>query len=510
VDGVCVENKGECNEVVHSVPILFPCDKSDGASATTFEEACLLAAESHRPLHLRQNIDSLNSTITLRKRQHLIIQARPPSQSIPSLSISGNLHSLFLLNNSSHLTLEHVHLHHQATNEDCRQVGAAINLRYKATATLRHCHITSNAGFCGWAVQKSSLHLEDCVLWAPLRSALVCFGQATLQATSCCIEKAGVHGVCARGECQIHIQDSQISDSTVRGLYAYANAMVVLEGTTISGTIRPDMAAIEVWSGNENDEIVDRDTQNKTQNQQKQETIKRSSLTMTNCQVVNNAGAGIKIRGNVLCNDVEEKNILQGNLGGNVIHAGESETNLSVGARGLDRRPNDFGRPLRDDEFASSFRQGDWWCPHCNNPKRAIPATKDCCSCCLAKKNMGVLLTADEVVALNRGVWVDSTAKAKRPTWWFHGEKEENDWIQYDEESTRQLEQAFQRFRHTFSLDSDESRSGRDTLEEKKESIPISYEMVSLMNGKYQVHFCNMQQINVKTMFPRLVRRQGT
>ncbi|KAG7363664.1 WWE domain containing protein [Nitzschia inconspicua] len=525
------------------VPIVFPDnDEFDAAtSSCSFVSACHLAAETHRPIHLGCDIDSesLDTIITLRKHQHLIIRGRrqqeetkeefPNSSSDTSTInhhnnnnsqkkkrtknplISGKLHSLFLLNNSSRLTLDHIDLRHEASHEDCRQIGAAVNLRYKSTALLQHCTIESESGFCGWAVQKSKLTVSDCILRAPIRSALVCFGQASLQVRQCHIEKPGVHGVCARGECHIHIQDSVIENATVRGVYAYANACLILERTILSGTIRSDMAALEVRSGDDDDNATSKSNGNNHYH-----STKRSSLTMTNCRVVQNAGAGVKIRGDVLLHnkDLEDgENCFEQNHGGNVVVVVHpTDDSDEIGDQISDHRS--WNRPPQRDEAASSFRQGDWWCPQCFQPRRVIPSTMHACSQCHAKKETGKLLTPSEVVDLNRGVWVDPTTTiSNTPTWWFHGDKKDNDWIQYDETSSRTLEEAFQQqVLLKSSINSGEVLSTKYTENgagENKEAVTNSPQVtVSILGGKYQVNVKTMEQINTETMYPRLIRRK--
>jgi hypothetical protein len=348
------------NNIDPGIVIYFP-DLTKGNNEDddrTWEEVCLLAAETHRPIHLTDHIKSSDCIISLRRHQHLMIRGLEKqrrrrylecndkrynsnesnhsnnNKELTVYSITGNLHSLFLLNNSSRLTLEYVDLYHllsssssslssssscsehqQQQQQDCRQVGAAINLRYKSTAVLHNCKIFSQGGFCGWAVQKATLDLDHCTLRAPIRSALVCFGQATLHVKSCTIEKAGVHGICARGKCTVHIQDSTIIDSTIRGLYAYAHANVWLERTIISGTVRPDMAAIEICNNGDCSATTNTHncsttkvflTPNKDQVKSKpnissrNESFQCSRLTMKYCHVMNNAGVGVKIRGDVV------------------------------------------------------------------------------------------------------------------------------------------------------------------------------------------------------------------
>jgi hypothetical protein len=135
-----------------------------------------------------------------------------------------------------------------------------------------------------------------------------------------------------------------------------------------------------------------------------------------------------------------------------------------------------------------------------------IPSTKVICSQCQANKDDGMLLTRDDVMRLNQGVWtMDHTTVNQTATWWFHGGNVvETLWIRYDDECTVKLEQAYHSF---LSLQEDKSNVQEKTIPEKTNESP-SREIVSLMGGKYQVNLRTMEQINTTTFFPRLVKRQ--
>ncbi len=497
-------------EVANSI-IFFPNDNHHGSS---FEEACLLAAESRRPLHLLQDVTHLSDTIKLRCRQHLTVRGCSASQQQKErMKISGKLHSLFLLNNHSRLVLTDIDLIHESPNddEDCRNVGAAINLRYKGSASVHRSTITSESGFCGWAVQKARMEFRDCTLRAPLRSALVCFGQAHLGADSCRVERAGVHGICARGNCTIHVTRSQILESTVRGLYAYANARVTLEDCTVAGTIRPDMAAIEVSAAIEKGGNVSESSSaecEKASKLRKHNTSdagmgSTSSLIVKNCRIVDNASAGIRLRGDVHHNDLVNDssasgNIIARNVGGDLdykLHYDISEDqlhrNVTVEEAGIDQ-------PRRRDASGSSFRKGDWWCPKCC-PKKVVPGSRTVCLACGSQKDPEHLLANEEVMRLNQGR-VELSAQndsatcdaqggetlQNAVTWWFDGE---GGWIPYDSHSSSKLEEVFQLL--LVPCDSNEIS-------------PIVY----LSEGRYRVNVQTMEQINMKTHFPRYVRRK--
>lgn len=551
-------------------PIFFPPQNGDDKlvdgdeSQITFLEACQLAAESHRPLHLSQDIMDLSETIVLRRRQELSIVGRiPSSTSFPSSSceisegaqklsppssrrirISGKIHSLFLLNNNSQLKLRDLELVHQDDDgEDCRKVGAAVNLRYKSKAWLERCTVTSHAGFCCWAVQKASMDLEGCHLEAPLRSAVVCFGQAKFDGRSLTIANVGVHGVCARGECHIRLVDSSILDSAVRGLYAYANAAVCLEGCTVRGTARPDMAAIEVSSAEVVASAILNDNSGETAkgktNKKKKKNVviqKASSLIMNECHVIDNAGVGVRIRGGVRHNlssqnDDKQNNRFARNLGGNEVDfcassvedvtsqntsGGQSDKNDEKNDNNNGVQKNQSNENLQRDSSGSSFRKGDWWCIGCV-PESIVQGSKDSCPRCRSRRSDGRFLSSEEVMKLNRsgGKRVESEKANNKieviaypaevsPTWWFDGD--DAGWLPYDTESNQKLEHVFQSFR-CIKKDSSRDVQGEEVNREKCKQTSNN-KVVLLSGGRYRVNMETMQQINTDSHFLRLVQRR--
>jgi hypothetical protein len=484
---------------------------SSPLTSSEFVNACRLAAETAKPLCLTQGV-VVTETITLRGKQHLVLRgvvssngsdgssSRSTSRPLPP-TISGDLHSLFLLNNSSRLTLEHLQLQHTSGEEDCRQVGAAVNLRYKSQALLRHCSIASNTGFCAWAVQKSTLQLRNCTLKAPLRSAVVCFGQPRVTIFSSTIADAGVHGICARGSndgCRLMVKDCVVRDCAMRGLYAYARVTVTMEHTTVSGTLRSDTAAVEVCQfeeetkGKDDHEKVVHKTNGKVKPKSKDNSQQSlsTSLTMKDCQIVDNAGVGVRIRGNVQTNDIPVCNSLEGNRGGNV------QTLFATCKSTTDHdRPSMSASITRRDESGSSFRHGDWQCPSC--VRTIVPGSKENCPDCNVGKTRGTSLTSHQVLQLNQGKPIDevidrggygiTNTTGNLPVMWYFDADQDHGhtWIEYDQTSEQILESAYQQF-------------CRNENENN----------VLLMSGKYQIDFCTMQQINTMTHFPRFVRRQ--
>jgi hypothetical protein len=476
-------------------PILFPfCSSEDlepssssssslsspriATAAATFDEACALACETGRPLVLREDA-LVSQTIVLKKRQHLVIRCMDQRQ-----KLRGPVHSLFLLNNQSRLTLQNIELHHILESDDHRKIGAAVNLRYKAFLEMTDCLVHSQSGFCCWAVQKTRVTLTNCELRAPARSAVVCFGQATCHLKGCRVPDAGVHAICARGACRLELEECEVTRSAARAIYAYANASVTLKKCTVSHTLHPGKAAIEISAagcatpeGNSTNNNKNNSSNNNQQNKNK--TL--SSLDMQDCNVVDNAGAGICLRGPVSCT-ITGNNVLERNAGGNVL-----EKDLLTDKEDDD---NDLkNNQVRRDVAGTSFRRGDWWCPKC--PLYVLLDRQSQCSRCAAPKSQGRPLTVQEIHRCNQGTAIIEATTTT--TWSF--DADDKGWLAYDAEGSRLLEEAYQQY----SSSSDSADSAK-----KKNNNPS----VLIAGGKYQVNVATMEQINVESHFMRLVRRQ--
>lgn len=411
---------------------------------SSFETLCMLAAETKRPLHLYENV-ILKDTITLRKRQSLAII----NKSTERVSLSGDLHSLFLLNNHSELILENnIELKHTLEVDDHRKVGAAVNLRYKSKLTVTDSSISSTCGFCCWAVQKTTVTLSNCQLQAKLRSPVVCFGQPKVLLDNCVIEQAGVHAVCARGACHVTVRQCHISKSASRAVYAYAEASVQLIETTITETMRSDKAAVEVSAAGGKG--------------------RTSSITIQDCQIIDNAGIGLLLRGNVKW--ALKDSVVERNAGGNILQTtslqdDDGETNV-----------------LQRDPAGSSFRQGDWWCPNCQ-PRHVVIGGESNCSKCNATQEQDHALSVSEISQLNQGVLSDN-ASTVAASWYFDGD--EHGWVRYDDTSNQLLEEIYQKY----------ANAGQHV-------DPL----VLLPTGEYQVNLEKMEQVNVSSQFLRLVKR---
>ena len=284
------------------------------------------------------------------------------------------------------------------------------------------------------------------------------------------------------------LKQSQLVDAAVRGLYAYANASVCLEECTVSGTVRPDAAAIEVLSA-----AVDNEQQCGKPNKKGTEERKASSLIMKKCEILNNSGVGVRIRGGVKHNlHSETSNRFMGNAGGDEVVFLSAQEN-----EGDETSHTKQTEHLRRDDAGSSFRKGDWWCLNCT-PESIVHNSKDSCPRCGSEKNKGKPLSSEEVMTLNRGESIATATAtsttndtATAPTWWFDGD--DAGWLLYTTDSTETLERAFQSLKLSEANHEEEQLSGKT---------------VFLSNGRYSVNLETMEQINTESHMLRLVQRR--
>lgn len=458
--------------------VRYPSRQQDHASDnsnipfSSFQDACQRAILTNQPLHLQQSIE-IEETIKLSGGQVLRIVGDPEGDNNICIS-STTAHSLFLLNNASHLILDHISLRH-LTPADSKLVGAAIQLRSKSKAMVKRApELYSLAGFVGWTVQQSQLSLEDCGnISSEARSALVCFGSSKLSVNGSTITSCGVHGICTRGPCTLEIRDCQLTYNVVRALFCYAQAKVSLHNCTISNTQHAGRAALDIREG--------------------------ANIVLRECRVTANQGMGVlvlqpgKREGlNSSSKDVVEYQLIDcqidNNLGGNVVVRKEdndskmNENNSSI----------DHIRGVDD----SNFRPGDWWCSTCDACVKERFSDK--CPQCSSSFSVDHTLTIDEIKACNQGVHEyvtdripiilksqrDGGSPAAMPTWSV--DLDDKGWLAYDVGVSQKLEEAFQQ---------------RKRSPDRKSIIAIE-----VQGRNYTVDISSMQQIAESGML-RKVRR---
>jgi hypothetical protein len=208
---------------------------------------------------------------------------------------------------------------------------------------------------------------------------------------------------------------------------------------------------------------------------------------MKHCRVVDNIGMGVCLRGPVL--HVLEENEIERNGGGNLVQLEEEDDNENMDSDG---NKNNASGPHRRDASGSSFRKGDWWCPKCI-PKTPVIGRLDQCPTCQSEKGTAQPLTIQEITLLNQGTGIASENckyNSSNIVWWFDGGDDKR-WVQYDVESCRLLERAFQEHNDPSS---------------RQQDAPIV--KLCLGRANYQVNVQTMEQTNVESQFLRLVRRR--
>lgn len=198
----------------------------------TFLKLVSAASRSHRPLHLRGRSVNLGSA-----EIKLNVTSLPTVHIIGPGSIHGSGHTLFTSsgNRRNSLLLDNLQLHHHSSHHRTqkRESGAAIWARGKSTISLTNCTITTQGGYGVWLVQKSRAHLHNCTVGPCGRSGMVLFGQAEGTVEQGIIQQCVRHGVCARGDTVTVIRDSVLRECGDRAVYAYHNATLCLEDSTI-------------------------------------------------------------------------------------------------------------------------------------------------------------------------------------------------------------------------------------------------------------------------------------
>eukprot|EP00934_Nitzschia_sp_Nitz4_P008478 Nitzschia sp. Nitz4//scaffold12_size214221//156006//157364//NITZ4_001521-RA/size214221-processed-gene-0.173-mRNA-1//-1//CDS//3329535083//8468//frame0 len=438
----------------------------ESSSNISLEELCEQAVQSNQPILLTQNV-VLTEGIRLKGQQKLVLRGQTSSQE--KVIVSGSVFSLFLLNNHSHLDLQDIHLRHTLQTDDHKDVGATVQLRSKATLTASSSTFYSASGFCTWSVQKCNVHLQHCLLQAPARSACVCFGQSNCILDDTILEDAGVHALCGRGTVQLTLRNCRITNCAARAIYAYAGATLCIENCMIEGTSHPAKAAIEVASSTQADAG---ETGNATNNS-------TSTFTIADTQVVDNAGVAICLRGPVKYH-THGHNVLERNGRGDwEIFTTDGPGNDAVKVE----------NSIRRDESGSSFRRGDWCCLNCDSLQ--VGRNETCSKCQATQAARGHLLTMNEIGLLNRGIdyRLPQNDSPVIP-WYFDGD--DKGWIRYDGTTSRCLEERFQAVRNN----------------QNPPGILLPATVVLPNNPNYCVDVRSMEQVNQRTQFLRLVKRE--
>ena len=272
--------------------VLWP--MPDGSDYVPFEEALRQAIARRCELHLLADVTQLRAPIILKEND---IDVRIIGMTEHRTVITGDAHSIFQINGKrSLLSLAHVQLKHIMSDNDKRNIGAAVFVMGKCRCEITDCDIYSTEGFSVWCVQNARCFISESTVSATTRSAIVCFGSSALEVKHSRVFNCGQHGICLRGRCSLEIDDSDIVNCSVRALYAYEHARIVMRRCLIEGTQDPSHAAVELRAfGSRLDDFSD------GLPAAVGSTSKNSvaSLTATNVILIRNAGGAIRTAGNV-------------------------------------------------------------------------------------------------------------------------------------------------------------------------------------------------------------------
>jgi hypothetical protein len=191
------------------------------------------------------------------------------------------------------LILEGTTLIHSFECQENESPYAAIFAQGKARVELTGVHISSTYGFGLWAKHASQTVLRNCVLEQAGQSAIACFNSALVELTECSIADAAVHGVCVRGTSQVSLTNCQITNCTENAAVVYQQGRLSLEGCSVSKTRNPLLSAIYVEAS---------------------ESYDSASISLKHCQIVENAGSSLLLRGKVSHNIGKEDsgNVIDG------------------------------------------------------------------------------------------------------------------------------------------------------------------------------------------------------
>lgn len=213
----------------------------------SFDHAVEEACNTGLPLVMSEESTAIISdTLTIKNNNcNLHISGKLSGNTKPI--IQGLGHCVFkLMGKRIKVTLENVSLIHTAQAIQKTEIGGAIFCLNTSIMSMRNCCITSTCGFGVWTVQRAKCYIFQCTVSSNLRSGCVCFGQSSLVIDSSTIRECGQHGICLRGSCTLRMNDSSISHCSVRALYAYDTAHVMLQRCAIEGTVSPEHAAVEL------------------------------------------------------------------------------------------------------------------------------------------------------------------------------------------------------------------------------------------------------------------------
>ncbi|CAK0902248.1 unnamed protein product [Prorocentrum cordatum] len=254
-------------------PLLWPGSGGSGS----FLEACGAALLQRRELQLAPGS-------CVRLRETVRLQRNKDALRITGLGdcvIESSAYSAFhLVGRHARLELRNLSVRHVAPTlvGDGSDVGAAISLMARSVAELADVSVVSVSGLGIWLVQSAHLSMRASRVADCGRSGVAMFGHSSALVEGCAVSSCAIHGLCARGNTSLAVRDCEVVDCGRRGVYVYQSGELDMRACHLARTRDPSRAAVEAAGSRPGDAVRAR---------------------VVACRVLQNAGAGVRLRGAV-------------------------------------------------------------------------------------------------------------------------------------------------------------------------------------------------------------------
>ena len=217
----------------------------------SFHHACDDAIMNNKTIEIANNTTIIiDNTILIKSNgKTLIILGKCNDDNNDRPKIIGSGHSVFQIGGrKTSLHLENVIITHDCSRSDKADIGACIFGLYRSTISITNCSLSSIFGFSVWAVQQCIISISNSYIHSKNRSGCVIFGKSKATFNNVIINDCKQHGLCSRGETDVCITNSSISNCGVRGVYSYHNVTLTMLNCIITNTISKNASAIDCWS----------------------------------------------------------------------------------------------------------------------------------------------------------------------------------------------------------------------------------------------------------------------
>jgi hypothetical protein len=327
--------------------------------------------------------------------------------------------------------------------------GACVFVQRQGVAELRHCCLSSEHGFALWVVEKASLTVADSSLSSALRSGLVLFGDCAAQVSRSVVRDCAQHGVCLRGRSCLSLADVHFRGCGARALYGYQNVAIDMQRCSVTLTMDPLGAAVQVSC---------------------EAGLLR--LKMRQCVFADNRGVGFKVcgRGGCVSLDIDQQS-RDGNTDGECSELIDSEPQ--------ETKEDDEEEKEEEEEEEDGGAGGDT-----SPPGPALSSAP----------------------ASSPSPAHEAAHEAEGPHWEFHADDPKEGrgppgWRRYSSKDSGEIEEAHCR------LALSGSGSGLSLGLGVLGGASSSSMLVLLSRGKYAVNLCTLEQTNTASFHSRAVRR---